>query len=424
MTYNDTTLLRELILTIDLINPLFNLESNLNEVASKLRNYSILKDSPICQTFSKLFSPAYLKCLLEFYGFKSDMLLSLNHQHVTKANAILKVIESLLKRIQLGKLSGKGLQREIEKNRNIYLEELKMLKDTSTDNQAENNFASLQVDFLKVLGIDLKMSIITSKKVLTIKDLNDVPFANLHVRLLDYLITLRNFSQCDLELDSNYFQKRFSNIQFLSTLSEENKFINSFLTSNSLNLKLTWKENPKIYSIINPYYNIRFSPFEGLQRRLLFKAFDSASLLSFLNGDRVFLENQPESSSGFFGPGIYFYDNVQKAVEQTLVYKTLLKNDLVQVEELLDEAKNGNQGKNVQTFLETNKMFKRCELGNNIPTLVPDLYQNLFLVVFEVATGREYLNKQFLCLKELPLGFHSVITPGRYKPGQTDLHAG
>ena len=50
------------------------------------------------------------------------------------------------------------------------------------------------------------------------------------------------------------------------------------------------------------------------------------------------LESEPESGSGLFGRGVYFYESVQKALEHTLVFKTMRKKEIVdQLESLAKE---------------------------------------------------------------------------------------
>jgi hypothetical protein len=54
--------------------------------------------------------------------------------------------------------------------------------------------------------------------------------------------------------------------------------------------------------------------------------------------------------------------------------------------------------------------------------VLPRLVTNVFFVLFEVATGVEFQNSNYLFLKELPLGFHSVKMNGRIQPKETKTH--
>lgn len=64
-------------------------------------------------------------------------------------------------------------------------------------------------------------------------------------------------------------------------------------------------------------------------RKLLWKAFDLVDLARVLSGEKLIQENSPQNAEGFLGNGVYFYDSVQKAIEQTLTYQTLNKRDLL-----------------------------------------------------------------------------------------------
>lgn len=144
------------------------------------------------------------------------------------------------------------------------------------------------------------------------------------------------------------------------------------------------------------------------------------------------MENEPESANGFFGKGIYFYESIQKAIENTFVYKNLAKRDLL---ESMENGQNPgkNNGKNSendarnnlknsscapewnQISLETEFLMTEIQL-NNSQVAVPRLGTNLFFVLFDVATGKEFNNENYLFLNELPLGFHSAKMDGKFQP--------
>jgi hypothetical protein len=54
--------------------------------------------------------------------------------------------------------------------------------------------------------------------------------------------------------------------------------------------------------------------------------------------------------------------------------------------------------------------------------VLPRLFTNIFFVLFEVATGIEFENSNYLFLKELPLGFHSVKNSGKFQPNESQNH--
>jgi hypothetical protein len=77
------------------------------------------------------------------------------------------------------------------------------------------------------------------------------------------------------------------------------------------------------------------------QRKLLWKAFDLPGLISFLNGDKIQLESEPDSGNGFFGKGAYFYESIQKALESTLVYSMLQKKGYLEHDQITSQSNAG-----------------------------------------------------------------------------------
>lgn len=143
--------------------------------------------------------------------------------------------------------------------------------------------------------------------------------------------------------------------------------------------------------------------------KLLWRAFDLPALVSFLRAEDVQLEREPESANGHFGKGQYFYESIQKALENTLVHRALAKRDL------LDPLAPGSAPDWNQTALDSEFLFHTAQVAGR-EEAVPRLTTNVFFVLFEVATGNEFANASYLFLKELPLGFHSAKMEGKYQP--------
>lgn len=139
------------------------------------------------------------------------------------------------------------------------------------------------------------------------------------------------------------------------------------------------------------------------RRKLLWRAFDLPALAPLLAGESLQLEAEPERGEGLFGKGLYFYESVQKALENTLVHRALSKRGLI-------EATQAEPREWGSVALETNFLMSGAGEGQ---APVPHLAHNVFFVLFEVATGAEFLNANPLFLKELPLGSHSVKIPGK-----------
>lgn len=69
--------------------------------------------------------------------------------------------------------------------------------------------------------------------------------------------------------------------------------------------------------------------------------------------------------------------------------------------------------------LDSKFLLTSLKLGEQQEVVVPRLATNVFFVLFEVATGIEFENSNYLFLKELPLGFHSVKIQGKFRPSGT-----
>lgn len=69
-----------------------------------------------------------------------------------------------------------------------------------------------------------------------------------------------------------------------------------------------------------------------------------------------------------------------------------------------------------EIYYSTNQLIHAMKDSKSSINVVPDLFKNIFLVSFDVATGNEYQNEKYLNLNSLPLGFHSAFGPGKYQP--------
>ena len=59
---------------------------------------------------------------------------------------------------------------------------------------------------------------------------------------------------------------------------------------------------------------------------------------------------------------------------------------------------------------------------DNVDVILPRIESNIFFILFEVATGKEFNNSNYLFLKELPLGYHSVKMNGKHQPITNNQH--
>ena len=236
------------------------------KISNEFQTQSILQNKNFYKFVSKSLLPKFLTNLLSFYYFTPNLFTKINYHKITKAIAILKVLESLLKKIQSGKLSIKNANKMIKKHSNIFLSEINLIDEIkSGPNQPKDqmNFATLQMDFLNIIGIDLKDR---GSQIFQIRDLKDISLAMGLVRMLDWLLDMRNFVSSGLDWDSDFMKNRFEGINELSIQNDERQFVQDLFKNSSFDLKLNFSSEMLIFSVENPFYNERFFSFRKLKR--------------------------------------------------------------------------------------------------------------------------------------------------------------
>ena len=238
-----------------------NLLKRFDTVSNEFQTKSILKNRSFFKIISKSLFSKYLVELSGFYDFMPRILTKLSYHKIKKAITILKVLESLLKKIQTGKLSLKNANKMIKQS-NIYLSKSDLGTDTFSNSKTVT-LNTLQSDFLDAIDIN-----ITNRQSLFpyIRELSDVGLAMRFIRYLDYLLDLRMLISSSYDWDSANFKSKFDSVKLVGLGDPFKVFVKDLFVSSSFELKIKAPTEMMMCSVDNHLYNERLFAVRRLKR--------------------------------------------------------------------------------------------------------------------------------------------------------------
>lgn len=215
---------------------------------------------------AKSLSPQFIRPLLAFYCFHPHALARFSYLKSRRAVAILRVLERLLKKIQMGRLSLKHANRLSRRQTSIFLSEADVQGDLQSRLKSDDgrlNFSALQLEFLEALQIDLDDD---SSRGLHIRELGDIGPALALVRLSQWLLQLKTLAMAGVDWGSAEFAGQFERVRELGLQDSTRQLVRKLFTASSFDLKCNFGDDARICAFEHPRNHERFYAFRKLNR--------------------------------------------------------------------------------------------------------------------------------------------------------------